>query len=86
LIAGSERRYFVLNFTPYAAEAGASIPEPVAYCAEVIASPFFSVDVARRADGVERIVESCAMDINKGYSSGEFQGSEALLVKDDRKL
>ncbi|MCI0391564.1 MAG: ATP-grasp domain-containing protein [Acidobacteria bacterium] len=56
-ISGSERRYFVLNRTPYAAEAGATIPRPVAYCAEAIASPFFSVDVARRADGVDRIVE-----------------------------
>jgi len=56
-IAGSERRYFVLNRTPYAAEPGVAIPEPVAYCAEAIASPFFSVDVARRVDGVERIVE-----------------------------
>ena len=56
-IAGSERRYFVLNQTPYAAEPGEAIPEPVAFCAGAIASPFFSVDVARRADGVERIVE-----------------------------
>jgi hypothetical protein len=29
----------------------------VAYCAEAIASPFFSVDVARRADSIERIVD-----------------------------
>jgi hypothetical protein len=56
-IAGSERRYFVLNRTPYAAEPGEAIPEPVAFCAEAIASSFFSVDVARRADGVDRIVE-----------------------------
>jgi ATP-grasp domain-containing protein len=56
-IAGSERRHFVLNRAPYTAEPGAIIPEPVAYCAEAIPSPFFSVDVARRADGVERIVE-----------------------------
>jgi hypothetical protein len=56
-IDGSERRYFVLNRTPFAAEPGKAIPEPVAFCAEAIASPFFSVDVARRADGVERIVE-----------------------------
>jgi ATP-grasp domain, R2K clade family 3 len=56
-ITDSERRYFVLNRSPYAAEPGATIPEPVTYCAEAIASPFFSVDVARRADGVERIVE-----------------------------
>jgi ATP-grasp domain, R2K clade family 3 len=29
----------------------------VGYCADAISSPFFSVDVARRADGVDRIVE-----------------------------
>jgi len=56
-ITGSERRYFVLNRKPYAAEPGAAVPEPVAFCAGAIASPFFSMDVARRADGVERIVE-----------------------------
>jgi len=56
-IAGSERRYFVLNRTPYAAEPGAAIPEPVVFCASAIPSPFFSVDVARRADGTDRIVE-----------------------------
>jgi hypothetical protein len=56
-IAGSERRYFVLNRTPYAAEPGAAIPEPVVFCADAIPSPFFSVDIARRADGVCRIVE-----------------------------
>jgi hypothetical protein len=56
-IAGSERRYFVLNRTPYAAEPGAAIPEPVVLCAGAIPSLFFSVDIARRADGVERIVE-----------------------------
>jgi ATP-grasp domain, R2K clade family 3 len=56
-IAGSEMRYFVLNRKPYAAEQEVAIPEPVAYCAEAIPSLFFSVDVARRADGVERIVE-----------------------------
>ena len=56
-IDGSERRYFVLNQAPYAAEPAAAIPEPVIFCAGAIPSPFFSVDVARRADGVERIVE-----------------------------
>src|SRR5262249_8276676 len=56
-IAGSERRYLVLNRTPYAAEPGATIPEPVVFFSDVIPSPFFSVDVARCADGVERIVE-----------------------------
>jgi len=56
-IAGSERRYFVLNRTPYAAEPGVANPDPVVFCAGAIPSPFFSVDIARRADGVERIVE-----------------------------
>ena len=56
-IAGSERRYFVLNRTPYAAESGVASPDPVVFCAGAIPSPFFSVDIARRADGVERIVE-----------------------------
>jgi len=56
-ITESEGRYFVLNRTPYAAEPGAAIPEPVIFCAGAIPSPFFSVDVARRADGIDRIVE-----------------------------
>ena len=56
-IAGSERRYFVLNRTAYAAEPGVANPEPVVFCAGAIPSPFFSVDIARREDGVERIVE-----------------------------
>ena len=56
-IAGSERRYFVRNRKPYAAEPGAANPEPAVFCAGAIPSPFFSVDIARRADGVERIVE-----------------------------
>jgi hypothetical protein len=56
-ITGFERRYFVLNQRPHAAEPGEAIPETVAFCAETITSPFFSVDVARRADGVDRIVE-----------------------------
>jgi ATP-grasp domain-containing protein len=56
-IAGSERRYFVLNQTPYDAEPGVANPDPVVFCAGAIPSPFFSVDIARRADGVERIVE-----------------------------
>jgi len=56
-IAGSERRYFVLNQMPYAAEPGAAIPGSVSYCADAIPSPFFTVDVTQRADGVDRIVE-----------------------------
>jgi hypothetical protein len=73
-IAGSERRYFVLNRKPYAAEPGGAIPGPVACCAEAIASPFFSVDVARRADGIERIVEIGDGQVSDlvGWSVGRF--------------
>jgi hypothetical protein len=54
---GSEQRYFVLNRAPYASEPDQVIPDLVRYCAGRIESPFFSVDIARRADGVDRIVE-----------------------------
>lgn len=53
----TERRFFVLGGRPWAADPAAEIPEPVAACAARIASPFFSVDVALREDGAERIVE-----------------------------
>ena len=56
-IAGSKQRYFVLNRTPYAADPGAAIPKSVVFCADAIPSPFFNVDVARREDGVEHVVE-----------------------------
>jgi hypothetical protein len=53
----TERRFFVLYGQPYVAENTIAIPDPVHECAKRINSPFFSVDVAKRADGVERIVE-----------------------------
>jgi hypothetical protein len=55
-VTESERRYFVLNGVPYSAE---SIPVPaiVQECATRIASRFFSIDVVRRTDGAERVVE-----------------------------
>jgi hypothetical protein len=51
----SERRYFVINGKPYAASG--PVPELVVECARRIQSPFFSIDVALRADGVLRVVE-----------------------------
>jgi hypothetical protein len=54
-LSESERRYFVLNHTPYGTES--DIPEIVRVCAERIDSRFFSVDVVRRRDGADRIVE-----------------------------
>lgn len=55
-VPGSERRYFVLKGTAYAANREL-IPRVVHQCAERIVSPFFSVDVAQRSDGDLRVVE-----------------------------
>lgn len=52
---GSERRYFVLRSRPLSADE--DVPEIVNFCASRIDSPFFSVDVAQRRDGVLRVVE-----------------------------
>ena len=53
----SETRYFVLYGIGYAASEGKTLPDVVRQCAERIPSPFFSVDVAERTDGVLRVVE-----------------------------
>jgi hypothetical protein len=67
-------RYFVLNRMPYVAEPGAAIREPGAFCAGLLASPFFSVDIARRADGIDRIVEIGAGQVSDlvGWSVERF--------------
>ena len=54
-VEGTERRYFVLNGKPYAA--AGDVPDIVNICAQIITSPFFSVDVVLRSDDVIRIVE-----------------------------
>lgn len=51
----TERRYFVLNGQAYGASG--EVPEVVMECAGLIDSPFFSVDVVLRSDGVLRVVE-----------------------------
>jgi ATP-grasp domain, R2K clade family 3 len=51
----TECRYFVMDAIPYA-ETGA-VPEIVFECAKRLTSRFYSVDVVRRADGQQRIVE-----------------------------
>ena len=56
-VPDSETRYFVLHGIGYAASEGQTLPAVVAQCAERIPSPFFSVDVAGRTDGVLRVVE-----------------------------
>jgi ATP-grasp domain, R2K clade family 3 len=52
---GSEQRYFV--FRTHALAPGTDIPDIVRACASQVISPFFSVDVARRSDGVLRLIE-----------------------------
>ncbi|GAQ20631.1 hypothetical protein DEIGR_100658 [Deinococcus grandis] len=52
----SEVRFFVRAGRAFSAD-GAPVPELVREVAGRIASPFFSVDIARRADGVQRVVE-----------------------------
>jgi hypothetical protein len=54
-IPGSQKRYFVLHQRPHAASD--EVPALVSECAQRIQSPFFSVDVATRSDGVPRVVE-----------------------------
>lgn len=54
---GSERRYFVLDRESHAANERDPVPDVVRRCTGVIPSPFYSVDVATRTDGAERIVE-----------------------------
>ncbi|HMV50151.1 MAG TPA: ATP-grasp domain-containing protein [Blastocatellia bacterium] len=56
-IQETEQRYFVINGKPYAADAQHDIPTAVSACAERIESPFFSVDIVTRTDGVSRIIE-----------------------------
>ena len=55
-VAESERRYFVLDGRPFSAT-GDPVPELVSQVARRIPSPFFSIDVIRREDGVLRLVE-----------------------------
>ncbi|WP_204354182.1 ATP-grasp domain-containing protein [Deinococcus arenae] len=52
----SEVRFFVRAGRAFSAD-GSQVPELVREVAGRIASPFFSVDIARRADGAQRVVE-----------------------------
>ena len=55
-VAESERRYFVLHGQPFS-PTGDAVPDLVRNVVARIDSPFFSVDVIRRDDGVLRVVE-----------------------------
>ncbi|MHA0043189.1 ATP-grasp domain-containing protein [Deinococcus sp. PEB2-63] len=52
----SEERFFVREGQAFRAD-GSAVPDLVQQVAGRVPSPFFSVDVARRADGVWRVVE-----------------------------
>jgi hypothetical protein len=54
-VPGSGKRYFVLHNRPHAASG--EVPALVSECVRRIQSPFFSIDVALRTDGVLRVVE-----------------------------
>lgn len=56
-IPDSELRYFVIRGKPYANNPEAIIPRVVADAVERIQSAFYTIDVARRSDGLDRIVE-----------------------------
>lgn len=51
----TERRYFVLLGQTYGING--EVPDLVNECARLIHSPFFSIDVALRSDGVLRVIE-----------------------------
>jgi hypothetical protein len=55
-VPGSERRYFVVQGTPYA-DKNEAMPEAVTLCAQRIDHPFYAVDVAKNRGGVDRIIE-----------------------------
>lgn len=68
----SERRYFV--FRNEALALGGDTPHIVRACASQVGSPFFSVDVARRSDGVLRLIELGDGQVSdrKEWSAQEF--------------
>jgi hypothetical protein len=53
----SEVRFFVIRGTPFASDQAFDIPLIVTEAARRIPSPFFTIDLIRRFDGVDRIVE-----------------------------
>ena len=73
-LPGSEHRFFVLNGVCYGSEPQSTIPPIVQECASRLSSPFFSVDVATRTDGVDRIVEVGDGQVSDlvGWTTGRF--------------
>lgn len=80
----SEQRYFVLNGNGYAASPEAPVPDIVRQCAQRLGSKFFSVDVARRADGELRLIEVGDGQVSDlvGWPAVEFA---AMWLRDSRR-
>lgn len=72
-ITESEQRYFVLDGKAFSADRRAA-PDLVEQAASRIPSPFFSVDVVRRVDGVLRVVEVGDGQVSDlvGWSAASF--------------
>ena len=79
--AGSEVRYFVIKGQPFAPLSSTPIPAMVRKIAERILSPFFSIDVAERNDGVLRVVEIGDGQVSDlvGWEAGRF--AEVLMSR-----
>lgn len=54
-VPNSEQRFFVIRGRPHSMSR--DVPDLVLACVRKIASPFFSIDVAIRTDGIPRVVE-----------------------------
>lgn len=57
IVQTTEKRYFVVAGIPYASDISEQIPEILKQVAGLIDSPFYSVDIAKTAAGVDRIIE-----------------------------
>jgi hypothetical protein len=73
-VPGSERRHFVLHGKAYPPDGCEKVPDVVSACVKQVHSPFFSVDVVERQDGVERVVEIGDGQVSDlvGWSSDRF--------------
>jgi hypothetical protein len=82
LLPESERRYFVVKGQSYAPDGGA-VPGIVLQAAERIDSPYFSVDVVEREDGVPRIVEIGDGQVSDlvGWSAAAFTAMWKAAVR-----
>ncbi len=71
-IPNSEQRYFVVDGIPISASG--AIPEIVYECAKRLSGRFYSVDIARRSDGLLRVIEVGDGQVSDliGWTPGKF--------------